>query len=402
VGVAVLRRGERHAQIIKQIGEAMQAEPTTADMPLGELQDPRRVQERHARQQVVAFSRWTARLGFTGAKAAGRLGIHPRTLQHWQGQWQENHLAAAPRGRPQYRTDAITKSAMVEVLEELGPSIGVPTLKLKFPTVPRSQLGACCRAYHRDLYVAAQETACHLTWIVPGSVWATDFTEPPQPIDGLFPYVLLVRDLAASRQLLAMPATAPLARVVVAAMLELFLRYGAPLVIKADNGKCFVGHLLLELMMHFGVTPLFSPPYLPQYNGAVEAGNGSLKTYTRLEALRHGRTVWTPDDLEVACEVANCSARPWGATGPSPNDRWDARRSITDSQRQRFQTTLATLKPQVAAELGLRPQDLKRRAVRAIVDRTATRRALEGLGFLFVSGGPFRPPLNLEKCHGIS
>ena len=76
----------------------MQAEPTTADMPLGELQEPRRQQERHARQQVVAFSRWTARQGFSGAKAASHLGIHPRTLQHWQDRWRENHLVAFPRG----------------------------------------------------------------------------------------------------------------------------------------------------------------------------------------------------------------------------------------------------------------------------------------------------------------
>ena len=78
----------------------MQAEPTTADMPLGELQDPRRLQERHARQQVVAFSRWTARLGFSGTTAATHLGIHPRTLQHWQGQWRDHQLAVTPRGRP--------------------------------------------------------------------------------------------------------------------------------------------------------------------------------------------------------------------------------------------------------------------------------------------------------------
>ena len=185
-------------------------------------------------------------------------------------------------------------------------------------------------------------------------------------------------------------------------MRELFLQYGAPLVTKEDNGSSFTAHEYLDLMLEFGVTPLFSPPYLPQYNGAIEAGNGSLKTYACLEALRHGRTIWTPDDLEVACEVPNCSARPWGATGPSPNDRWDTRTPITDAQRHRFQTTLAELKPQVAAELGLGTNDLKRRAVRAIVDRTATRRALQGLGFLFVSGGPIRPPLKSEMCQLIS
>jgi len=87
---------------------------------------------------------------------------------------------------------------------------------------------------------------------------------------------------------------------------------------------------------------------------------------------------------------------------PVPCDRWHGRTPITASQRQRFRATREQLKTQVISEFGLQPQDLKRRDVRATVERTATRRALESLGFLFVSRGPVRPPLNLEKCHFIS
>jgi hypothetical protein len=43
-----------------------------------------------------------------------------------------------------------------------------------------------------------------------------------------------------------------------------------------------------------------------------------------------------------------------------------------------------------------RRQVFIRHDVRAIVDRTATRRVLERLGFLFVAGGPIRPPLNFR------
>ena len=378
----------------------MQAE-AHANLPLGDQQQPRRQQERQVRQAAVAFERWTAQLGWSGAQTALRLGVHARTLRQWQCRWREDHLAIAPRGRPRHLADALTRSAVVEVLEDLGPSIGVPTLKTMFPTVVCSELSACCRMFQRGLYVAAEEEACRLTWPVPGRVWATDFTEPPQPIDGLFRYVLLVRDLAASRQLLAMATHTTEARVAVAALRELFLQWGAPLVVKADNGT-FAADLFRNLLLDFMVAPLFSPPYLPQYNGTIEAGNGSLKTHARQEALRHGRTIWTSDDLEVAWESANTSARPWGLTGPSPDQRWAARTPITAVERSRFQTTLTHRKTQVIAEFGLRPSDLTRRAVRADVDRTATRRALESLGYLFVSGGPIRPPLKSEKCHVIS
>jgi len=36
----------------------------------------------------------------------------------------------------------------------------------------------CRRRYHEALYV--------LHWLVPGSVWAMDFAEPPLPLDGRY------------------------------------------------------------------------------------------------------------------------------------------------------------------------------------------------------------------------
>jgi transposase InsO family protein len=364
--------------------------------PLGDQQRPRRQQERQVRREVVAFGRWAARQGLPAAAAARQLGLRLGTLRHWRRRWCKDHLAAPDRGRPRHLADATTRSAVVEVLAELGPTLGVPALKQMFPTVVRSELNVLCRDHQRGLEIQTADAACHLTWRSPGRVWATDFTEPPQPIDGQFPYVLLIRDLASSRQLLALPAKAPEARIAVAALWELFVQYGAPLVLKADNGSCFIAQILLDLLLQYAVTPLFSPPLTPRYNGSIEAGNGSLKSHARQEALRHGRTVWTSDDLEAACLSANTFARPWGDTGPSPEQRWTARTPITSAERRRFQKTLAHLKTQVIIERGLGPADLTRRAVRSAVDRTATRRALECLGYLFVQRGPIRPLLKSE------
>ena len=89
----------------------MQAE-AHANRPLGDQQQPRRLQERQVRHEAVAFERWTAQLGWSGAQAATRLGLHPRTLRHWQCRWQENHLAAVRSGRPRHLADAITRSAI--------------------------------------------------------------------------------------------------------------------------------------------------------------------------------------------------------------------------------------------------------------------------------------------------
>lgn len=70
---------------------------------------------------------------------------------------------------------------------------------------------------------------------------ATDFTEPPTPIDGRYRVVLTVRDLASGCTLAAMPCITDNATAVTAVLVVLFAEHGAPLVIKADNGPAFIG-----------------------------------------------------------------------------------------------------------------------------------------------------------------
>ena len=66
------------------------------------------------------------------------------------------------------------------------------------------------------------------------------------------------------------------------------------------------------------VQVLFSPAYTPRYNGAIEAGNGSLKTRTHHHAALHGRAgAWTCDAVEAARQEANTLAHPFGENGPT-------------------------------------------------------------------------------------
>lgn len=367
--------------------------------PIGQQQRPRRDCERDLRWAAVAFARWASRAGVP--EAATRLGLRPRTLQRWRRQWRCDRLHAPDRGRPLHVADGITRQAVVEVLEDLGPSVGVPALKTMFPAVIRTQLSDVCHDYRKGLAAAAAEGACHLAWHGPGRVWAMDFTEPPLPVDGLFPYVLLVRDLASGRQLLAQPAAAPTSAVAVAALRELFLTHGPPLVIKADNGSSFIAGDFLDLLVRFEVKILFSPPVVPQYNGAIEAGNGSLKSHARAEALRHGHVSWTSDDLEAACTTTNYFAHPWGDPGPTPEDRWQARSPITPAERRAFLSCLERHTADVLTERKIPSHKLASRAVRSAVDRAAIRRALEERDYLFVWRGRHRPLLKSKKRHFI-
>ena len=234
-----------------------------------------------------------------------------------------------------------------------------------------------------------------LVWLVPGSVWAGDFSDSPVPIDDGFEHVLAVRDLACQKRLLDLPGTVANAAAAVTALESLFLRYGLPLVCKSDNGSPFIADLFEQLLGRWSVLALFSPPQTPRYNGAVEAGFGSFKTRVYYEAARHGRIgYWTSDDLEAAHGLSNCAARPWGAAGPTPQEAWQRRAPITSHQRTRFLECVAQTTAAVRVELGYPPNEELKTPARATVARAAIRRALEALGYLVVRRRRVSPPFS--------
>jgi transposase InsO family protein len=149
-------------------------------------------------------------------------------------------------------------------------------------------------------------------------------------VDGLYPYLFAVRDLASGQQLLWLPVQEATAQATIDALAMLFAVYGAPLVMKSDNGSTFDAMATLALLEQFGVIPLFSPPYWPRYNGSIEAGIGSLKIRTEYRAAVQGHPgYWTYDDVAAARAQANATSRPQGETGPTAEQAWQARKPLT-------------------------------------------------------------------------
>ncbi len=133
-------------------------------------------------------------------------------------------------------------------------------------------------------------------------------------------------------QLAWQPVAAATGDVTAGALAGLFAAYGAPLVLKCDNGSAFTGTAVRELLAAHGVELLVSPPYWPRYNGSVEAGIGSLKDRTEAHAGRLGHAgYWTWDDTAAALAEANTLARP-GRARPTPGRR--EHRSSTPSGRR--------------------------------------------------------------------
>jgi hypothetical protein len=177
--------------------------------------------------------------------------------------------------------DATQQHAVHCWLEQIGPGVGMPALRAHFRDLARAALEAQLQAYRRVWRETHRRTLHVLRWTRPGVVWAMDFAHAPSLIDGIYSYLLAVRDLASGQQLLWQPLLAPTAEVVRAELPLLFALYGAPWVLKLDNGSAFIADLVRWYLHRAGVHPLYSPPQTPAYNGAIEASIGSLKTRTK-------------------------------------------------------------------------------------------------------------------------
>jgi transposase InsO family protein len=358
-------------------------------------QQGQRIREHTLRHHLVDFCCWTTARGWTLSETAACLDLVPRTLRRWQHECRVEHQTLA-LGRPTARAPRWERQALLEILGELGPGVGVPTLHACCPKLARAEVADFLRRYRRVWRHLHQEDRQLLHWTEPGRVWAIDYTEPPLPIDGVYRAVLAVRDLASGRQLLALPVTNPVAEEVVSALTSLFAVLGAPLVLKSDNGSPFRAGRTRALLAAFDVIPLFSPPQTPRYNGAIEAGIGSLKTRTEIQAVHHGHPgCWTWDDVEAARTEANATARPRGPSGPTPDEAWNARRPLRLAERRPFQETVKRLRNEERGKYPTAKDEALSARQEVLVERRAIRRALEEHGYLVYARR--RIPLPIKK-----
>jgi transposase InsO family protein len=303
-----------------------------------EAQRARRELERVVRIRVVLLVYALFAQARSRAQVARRLGLSPGTLDDWCRKWKAGELEALPRGRPVETLDILTRQRIREVLDLLGPLTGVPTLKEMFPEVSRAELEHQLRRYQREMRNGQHLAVTAMRWLHPNRVWAMDFCEPPKPVDGIYRYVFVVKDLGSGKQLYALPTHSKAALEVRNALAALFIRYGPPLVIKCDNASEFKSDEVQDLLAAQKVECLLSPTYYPRYNGAVEAGIGTLKTYAHHQAARNDRPgEWTCDDVEAARLRSNELSRPFGRCGPSPDIRFAERTPASENDHLAFQ-----------------------------------------------------------------
>lgn len=197
----------------------------------------RRRAERRARRKAAHFAAQLAAQAVSCTAAADLLQIARPTLCSWREELQASEPLAEPesRGRPCLEVDVATRNEVFQVLRHVtGPAIGLPALQALFADVPRCVLQDILVRYRRVWRRRYAQDGFQLTWHQAGRVWAMDFTQPRQPIDGVFLYLLSIRDLASHCQLAWCPVRGQTAADVLPVLQELFRLYGPPLVIKHE------------------------------------------------------------------------------------------------------------------------------------------------------------------------
>ena len=361
-----------------------------------------REREQQVRRHTVETSQRLFEEGWKLNAVAEGLGLPRRTLRDWRADFEQPLLTARPLGRPVLAAPREERNQVIRHIDELGPSIGLPCLRAEFPNLARAELENLLARYRRVWRARNRQPLRVLHWTRFGAVWAMDFHGPRPLIDDRYRYLFAVRDLASGQQLLWQPVADMTAATARAALESLFTQFGAPLVVKSDNGSAFIADAVRELSRNFGANILFSPPRTPSYNGSIEASIGSLTSRTEQHAARHGRPGhWTWDDTQAARLEANATSRPRGPLGPSPDQLWADRQPLTVAERNRFSITVARRLQEIESAQDRAATQPTTDSQQRAMDREAIRLALVEHGYLYYSRRSIPLPITTKKTASI-
>jgi transposase InsO family protein len=333
------------------------------------------------------------RQGHSLHEAARWLGISVRTLRRWARRTGQ----VVPRGRPVYRSPLALRQEVIAQLVEWGPAAGVPALRAAFPMMSRAELTDLLRRFRRVHRRRRGRRLARLEWKRVGAVWSADFAHPPQPIEGRFPRLLAVRDLASGYQLAFAPVPDETGETAAALLSRLFTEHGPPLVLKLDNGSAFRCEQLQSLLERHGVLVLHSPVRTPQYNGSIEASVGVAKGRAEFRAERFGEPgVWTWEDVEGARLEGNVFGRSPIDRRCNPDQVWHSREPLRAGEREALATTVRRLEASVREGLSAEEQSDS-----GLIERMIMRRALGALGLLVIRWGRISPAISAPEGDNI-
>ncbi len=258
-------------------------------------------------------------------------------------------------------------------------------------SISRRELGQMVERVRHDLEADRRAHVRWIEWLMPGVVWAMDFTEYDLGITGKI-YLHNTQDLGSRYKLLPMAGAYPVGEEVAGYLSEKIDRYGAPLVLKRDNEGNMNHRAINDVLAESFVLPLNNPEYYAPYNGAIEESQREVKSCLR-KKLMEG--LLDPGDHITAyaeavvndlnhrirpCLNGKTSCQVFFESGNRPTFTKRERRGIYDWVMERVERILSTMN-----QFG--------QAVRESAWRIAVESWLRSKGYI-------RVHIN-QKCHPI-
>jgi hypothetical protein len=150
--------------------------------------------------------------------------------------------------------------------------------------ISRRELGQMVERVRHDLEADRRARLRRIEWLTPGVVWAMDVTEYNLGAPGKV-YLHNVQDLGSRYKFLPMAGACPVGEEVAGHLSEKIDRYGAPLVLKRDNGGNMNHSAINDVLAESFILPLNSPEYYAPYNGAIEESQREVKDCLRKKLM---------------------------------------------------------------------------------------------------------------------
>ena len=335
----------------------------------------RRAAQRSARCQVVSACQAVVSCGGAVIQVTRHLGVSDRTVRRWRHA--DTALPVVGSGRPPQCASRDDRNLVYRFLKERGATTPLVAVQAAFKQLRRADVEDLVQRFRRVARRRARRYQSRLEWRRVGAVWAADFKERREPLEGRYGWILAVKDLASRCQLAWQPVVEATAETVQAIYARLIVEHGPPLVLKSDNGGQFKDDKTKLLLAAHGVVPLYSPKRHPQYNGGIERANGQLASYQEALAEFHARPAGpTYADALGALELANDLARPAGWRGKTARELWEHRSPITSDERASFLAAVAEHRAAARTNWNFAAAAPLTHYEQAAVDRRAVRDAL--------------------------
>jgi hypothetical protein len=235
-------------------------------------------------------------------------------------------------------------------------------------SVSRRELQSMIEAARHDQNALHRQNLRRIHWNVPNLAWSMDPCEYRQEaVPGDKVYLNHMQDLSSRYKFSPLTGGVPCGEEIAGYLAAAFDRFGAPLLLKRDNGGNLNHAAVNQVLADYFVLPLNSPVHYPPYNGAIEEAQTELKTGLS-EKLTH-KPVCPREHLDAYASSVehDLNHRP----RPCLNGRnactvyFTGRRSFTRWERRDAYAWITNVRHDILSINGVQPQAAWRIAVEA-------------------------------------